>query len=159
MKALLAIVAVLAIAAGMVGYRSVGQKSTLRNEVHSQFPKVTDSELRSAEHIVLVRAVKPVGTVTHESGNRYTHWEMTTVKDFKGNAAPKLIVTSIDEDEPFRRAGEYVLFLHRSPSGWLMTVGGPQGRFDVKDQGILESPLTHEKYGTDDFANRFALQW
>src|SRR5437763_4133353 len=97
----------------------------------------------------------------------WTHYQLAPIEFLKGQASASLIVSEaggaldgrsmeIQGTPRYRDGEELILFLYRTPIGYLRTVGYGQGRYDIAggrikvDGSAIElAPSPHQTSGTD----------
>jgi hypothetical protein len=97
----------------------------------------------------------------------WTHYQLAPIEFLKGQATPKLVVSEtggtldgrsmeIQGTPRYHEGEELILFLYRTPIGYLRTVGYGQGRYDIAgdrikvDRSSIElAQSPHSTGGTD----------
>ena len=108
-------------------------------------PRYTLEDL-TAQSEIIVHGKIAASRVAWDAKHKYiwTHYDVAVIESFRGGRRATIVVSepggSLDGVNqlfsgvtPYAPGEEVVLFLYRTPIGYLRTVGGPQGKVRVRE--------------------------
>ncbi|OZI13118.1 hypothetical protein CEW92_03050 [Bacillaceae bacterium SAS-127] len=128
--------------------------SEVKKQIEGTFPSYTLEELNEKATVIVEGMPTKVIDSYEKEGSAFTKYSFKVTKLHKGDIDDNKEITLLQDgnkehefaDHPLMELNKkYVLFLEKSPTGNLIMVGGPEGKYEYKENEKIFENIGHEK--------------